>query len=156
VTAGYHDLRAGDAASALASLERARELRPDLPQPYQGLGLLADREGRPDKAEEAYRAALKLDPDFVAARIQLAQHLLDRGTLDEAREQGLRLTQSAPGFVEGWIVACEALLRLGRVDEARTVLTEAHRLYGSLPALARLDELMHRAASESAEADRAR
>jgi cytochrome c-type biogenesis protein CcmH/NrfG len=73
------------------------------------------------------------------AGIGVARGFLDRGDLQAAREQALRLVQDSPDFVEGWLLLCETLLRLGRVDEAQTVLAAAHRIYGTLPDLTLLD-----------------
>ncbi len=77
--------RAGDAARARAEFRRAADLDPKSAEARLGLArLAADPTG--DEALEAYEAALALDPDLVAARLDLGRLLLERGEV----ERGLR------------------------------------------------------------------
>ena len=73
---------------------RARDLNPDLPAPHHALGALADRRGEGHARREALsRGARRSTPAFVAARVNLARRLFERGAFEDAREQFLRLTQ---------------------------------------------------------------
>jgi tetratricopeptide (TPR) repeat protein len=51
-------------AEAVSLLERAVAGTPDLPQPYEGLGVAYEGVGRRDDALTAYRRALQLDPEM--------------------------------------------------------------------------------------------
>jgi tetratricopeptide (TPR) repeat protein len=135
VNLGLVDMNRGNFERARRDFVKARDLNPDLAAPHHALGLLADRQGRGPDAEIHYRAALKVDPGFAPARINLSRLLFARDALEEAREQFLRVTEVAPEFVEGWAGLCETLLRLQRVPEARQALERARERFGSNPLL---------------------
>lgn len=133
VNLGTVEMRRGNFGRARRDLVRARDLNPDLPAPHHALGLLAELEGRVGDAERHYRAALKVDPGFGPARINLARKLFEEGALEEAREQFLRTTQVAPSLVDGWTGLCETLLRLGREADAAEVLAGARLRFQGAP-----------------------
>jgi hypothetical protein len=78
---------------------RARELAPDNAGAHFAVGLAAVAMRRSSEAEEAYRAALALDPQHVQARHNLAAVLHDRGQVkDVAAEFAvLAATEEKPG-----------------------------------------------------------
>lgn len=135
VNLGLVELRRGRVALARHHLEKAIDLNSDLPTPHHALGYLEDSVGNGEAAEKHYRAALKVDPGFAAARINLGRRLFHRHAYDEAREQFLRLTQVAPEVVDGWIGLSESLLALHRTEEADTVLVNAKTRFPKTPAL---------------------
>ncbi len=139
VNLGLVELRRGNFERAVRNFVTARDLNPDLPAPHHALGLLADREGDGPRAEAYYRAALRVDPGFAPARINLGRRLFERGATEEAREQFLRATESAPDVPEAWSGLCEALLRLDRVDDAAFALGRAFGRLGRRPALSLLE-----------------
>jgi len=61
--------------SALAEFEAAQGVALDMPGPYLNLAVVAENEGRHAEAEERYRSALRLDPDFTPARLNFARLL---------------------------------------------------------------------------------
>ncbi|HRY29029.1 MAG TPA: DUF2723 domain-containing protein [Elusimicrobiota bacterium] len=77
-------------AAAAVYFERALRQAPDNPSLYVNLGLSRKLAGENDKALEAFRAALRLDPATTEARYQLADLLEARrdytGALDEWKE----------------------------------------------------------------------
>ncbi len=81
------------------------QLAPDHPG---ALGLAGNIElalpwGDLDKAEESFRKALKKDPHFTAARLDLARVLVKLGKYDEARKELQRvLSEKEPRFVADW------------------------------------------------------
>lgn len=153
VNLGLVELRRGNFAVARKHLLHARDLNPDLPAPHHALGVLADKEGHVTEAERHYRAALRVDPGFGAARANLARRLFERGALEEAREQFLRLTEVAPETIEGWLGLVEAHLRLGRLGDADDVLTRARRRFGEHPGIVLLEarQMLRREAFAEAE-----
>ena len=153
VNLGLIELERANFERARRALVKARDLNPDLPAPHHALGLIAERQGRSGEAEGHYRAALKVDPGFAPARINLARSLFDRGALEDAREQFLRLTQVAPDLAEGWAGLCDSLLRLQRIDDADDVLGDAIARFGRTPRLAIMDArlLLQRNAFSDAE-----
>jgi len=80
--------------------EQALQLAPNLVTPHVGLALLCYQDRRVDRAEELYRAALRLDPDNLQALNDLAWILVnERGNCREALEladRGLRLSPDNP------------------------------------------------------------
>ncbi len=62
--------------SANKELVAAEMINADRPEAHLNLGLLAVRQGRADEAEAQYQTALRLDPSFVPAMLNLAD--LDR------------------------------------------------------------------------------
>lgn len=69
---GTHSLDRGDAAAAVADLERAAELAPRASEVQNHLGLAYAAAGRESEALDAFRRALELDCDNDAARHNLA------------------------------------------------------------------------------------
>jgi len=67
---------------ALDAFGRASELAPARPEPHAGKGAAYLGLGRADLALNAYRTALRLDPDYVSARLGVGRALLATG--DEA------------------------------------------------------------------------
>jgi Flp pilus assembly protein TadD len=126
-------MKRGNFERARSDLVRARDLNPDLSTPHHGLGVLSETVGSVADAERHYRAALKVDPGFAPARINLGRLLYQRGATEEAREQFARLTEVAPEYPEGWTGLCETLLRLDRTSEAQAVLETARSRFGSSP-----------------------
>jgi tetratricopeptide (TPR) repeat protein len=139
VNLGLVELRRGNFVLARAHLTRARSLNPDLPAPHHGLGLLAEREGHPREAEDHYRDALAVDPGFGAARANLGRKLFERGALEDAREQFLRLTEVCPEMVDGSVGLVETLVRLARFDDADAALARAKTRHATHPAVVLLD-----------------
>ncbi len=138
VNLGYVELGRGNLEQAHRDFLRARELNQDIPVPHHALGLLAEREGRGDRAEGHYRAALRVDPGFAPARANLARVLFGRGWYESAREEFERLIQVAPDMVEGWAGEAETLRELGRGAQADDVIARAREKLGDLPSLALL------------------
>jgi Flp pilus assembly protein TadD len=153
VNLGYVDLRRGNFEQARRDFMHARDLNPDIPAPHHALGLLSDIEDRGDEAEKHYRAALKVDPGFAPARVNLARRLFARGQYENAREQFQRLEQVAPELAAGWEGEAEALLQLGRDAEAESVVARARERFGDTAPLMLLLGREHLARGEWAEAE---
>jgi tetratricopeptide (TPR) repeat protein len=153
VNLGLVEMMRGNFAKARRHFVRARDLNPDLPAPHHALGVLSERELDTTEAERGYRAALKVDPGFPPARIDLARSLFRRGAWQEAREQFLRATEVAPDVADGWSGLAETLLRLDRPDEASDVLLRARTRFGESPSLVLLEArlLLRRSAFAEAE-----
>ena len=115
---GLVEMQRGNLARARVLLERARRTNADLAQPHHALGVLAERERRPDVAAGCYREALRVEPGFAASRANLARLLFAAGRFDDAREQFQRLVEADATSLEGRAGLVESLLRLGRTDEA--------------------------------------
>lgn len=111
---------------ALPVIERWIEARPRDPRP---LWLRADVEARldnnADKRVRDYREALRLDPDFQRARLDLAEQLRIVGRDEEALVEYRTYLRALPDDPLAKSGAGRAALNLGRFDEARTLLDQA-------------------------------
>lgn len=125
----------GNFARARKLLRRAARLNPDVAQPHHGLGLLAERERRPDRAAESYREALRVDPGFAPARANLGRLLFDAGQLEAARITFQKLAEVAPDEPDGPIGLAETLLRLGRRAQAEAITQAALARFPEHPGL---------------------
>jgi tetratricopeptide (TPR) repeat protein len=132
---GLVELGRGNFARSRQLLERAVRLNQDLAQPHHGLGVLAEREHRPDLASEHYREALRVDPGFGAARGNLARLLLHAGQIEHALLQFQKLRQVDPTSLVGHSGSVECLLTLGRILEAQALLHAARAELGEQPTL---------------------
>jgi Flp pilus assembly protein TadD len=135
VNLGYVELRRGSFEQARRDFLRARAYNHDIPAPHHALGVLADLEDDGAAAEDAYRAALAVDPGFAPARANLARRLFARGQYENAREQFQRLREVAPNAAEGWAGEAESLLQLDREGEAEQVVEHARASIGDAPSL---------------------
>jgi tetratricopeptide (TPR) repeat protein len=135
---GLVEMQRGNLARARLHFERARRINSDLAQPHHALGVLAERERRPDVAAEHYREALKVNPGFGPSRANLGRVLFSAGRYDEAREQFLRLVEVDPGQLAGRTGLAETLLQLGREGESDAVVDKARNDFGDQPDIALL------------------
>jgi tetratricopeptide (TPR) repeat protein len=81
---GTAKLKAGDFPAALADLEKAIELNPNLPGVQSFYGETLMRTGDPGRAAAAFRQALAADPFDYTANLQLAILLAEDEKYDEA------------------------------------------------------------------------
>ncbi|HEX9636119.1 MAG TPA: tetratricopeptide repeat protein, partial [Acidobacteriota bacterium] len=95
---------------------------PGQSRPRHNLGLALEAAGDPVGAERELRAALRLDPDSILARINLARFLVEQGR--HAAAEGLYSEALAR---DSGCPPCR--LGLGRIAEARGALDEARSHY---------------------------
>ena len=112
----------GRFAEAVALLGQGRSAAPRDPYLACNLGRAMVGLGRFPEAEEAFRAAIKLKPDFADARFDLA-HLQHRhGKLEEAEKGFRELLRVMPANVHAKMALGAVLLDSGRPQEAETPL----------------------------------
>lgn len=93
--------------------------------------------GRADEAERIVRKRLERQPDDVAARILLAQTLLQMRQVDEAVIEARRATRDAPSNADAHLTLSAALMQKGRFRVPEEALTAAKRAVQLQPKLAR-------------------
>jgi tetratricopeptide (TPR) repeat protein len=125
VNLGLVELERGNFTRARTLFERARRVNPDMAQPHHALGVLAERERRPDRASAHYYDALRVDPGFAPARDNLARLLFAGGFVEEALVQYQRLVELVPSDPRAKSGLVETLVRLHRYDEADRLLDGA-------------------------------
>ncbi|MHC4809588.1 MAG: tetratricopeptide repeat protein [Planctomycetota bacterium] len=75
----------GRFAEGAEKFRRVLELEPANVEAHERLGWIAMRQGRDEQAHLEYELVLKLDPDFPGIRLSLAEVLIRRGMLEDAR-----------------------------------------------------------------------
>ena len=112
---------------AFAAYVTSQEAIAERPEAHYDLGLVYAERGETDKAEQAFRQALKLQPDFVPAYANLADMYRSLGREDDAEkaiDDGLK---AAPGNASLLHAKGLALVRQNRQQEALGWLDRAHR-----------------------------
>ena len=119
---------------AVQELVDAEMISADRPETHLNLGLLAMRQQRPDAAVAEYNTALRLDPKFVPALVNLAD--LDRARGNGA--QGVALLRQATALEPGNADAHHALgLALVRQRDVPAALEELRKATDLAPNSAR-------------------
>ncbi len=119
--------------AALAEYVAAQQAALDMPGPNLNLAVLHALTGRPAEAEAAYRAALKIDPDFTPARANLAVFLAERGRADEAERLLREGLAREPRIGELHYSLGLLLAERQRLAEAADALDQAARLLPQRP-----------------------
>jgi predicted O-linked N-acetylglucosamine transferase (SPINDLY family) len=103
---------------ALASYDRALEMKPEFPDALNARGIMLQRLGRHGEALASLDFALKLRPDFAEALNNRGTALKHLGRFDEAFESYDRALALSPDFVDALNNRGGALKDVGRLDEA--------------------------------------
>jgi tetratricopeptide (TPR) repeat protein len=115
-------------ARATTELLAAEMVDADRPESHLNIGLLQLRGGQPDAAETEYRTALRLDPRFVPAMVNLADLDRLRGREPEGAELLRRAITLEPGNADAWHALGLALVRQHNAAEALSALRRASEL----------------------------
>jgi Tfp pilus assembly protein PilF len=87
----------GDFEAAIQEYSRVVEIRPDLPEAYNNLGVAQKRKGDLAKAAESFGKALKLKPDYSAAISNRGWVLAEQNQWGDARREFERALTVNPG-----------------------------------------------------------
>lgn len=117
-------LASGDLERAETRCHLALEFNPDMPEPYNLLGLIEKRRGHWDEAKEFYIKAIHLNPDFAEAHNDLGDFFLHAGSFGKAHDEFQRALKVNPDFVEARYNLALTFLRLKRYPDARRVYGE--------------------------------
>jgi Tfp pilus assembly protein PilF len=94
----------GDFEAAIKEYSRVVELRPDLPEAYNNLGVAQKRKGDLAKAADSFNKALKLNPDYSAAISNRGWVLAEQNQWIDARlefERALTINPDDDGALYG-------------------------------------------------------
>ncbi|MBI5767462.1 MAG: tetratricopeptide repeat protein [Verrucomicrobia bacterium] len=103
---------------ARRALEVAVTLRPQWSLPHSHLAVVLSRLGEVDRAIEAHRRAVELDPDDPGLRNAYAVALAGAGRFEEAWRQFEEALRRIKDHALLLANACDVLRRLGRLEEA--------------------------------------
>jgi glycosyltransferase involved in cell wall biosynthesis len=108
------------------------------------LGEVCRVQGRPDEAEEHWRAAVAERPDYAPVWAALGQLWLGAGRWDDVEEAGRRLDTCDGGEVDAIMLRAQGQLARGEAEAARRLLEEAS---ARLPRARPLRQLLKQLAS---------
>ena len=97
---------------------RARLLDPNSFSWAYYLGIVQGRLGKPAEASSSLRLAMQLEPDYLPARLALAEALRKLGELEESRELYRRIVKDRPESASGWAGLGRISWEAGEVSEA--------------------------------------
>jgi tetratricopeptide (TPR) repeat protein len=128
---GYAHLEAGEPERAEVAFEHALAFAPDLPEGWNGLGVVARGRDQAGTARERFAHAVRLAPDFAEGHANLGEALLSLDRHAEAVEELRAALRIDPDLVAARQNLARALLHQGLLDtpsrEARW--QEARREY---------------------------
>jgi Tfp pilus assembly protein PilF len=126
---GFARLQLGQVAAAIAPLEAAVRLGPDVPERLNTLAQAYERAGG-DAAVivDLYRRALQVQPRDADVRVNYGRFLETQGQLAAATAEYARAAQDNPWLTEAHFNLGTARLRAGQTAEAEAALEEAVRL----------------------------
>ena len=150
---GAEALRAERLDEAVAWLEDAVRIDPELASAWANLGVAQRRSGRTDQAESSYRQALVVDPGLSSALVNLAVLLRLNGRTEEADDLLLMADARRNRNPFTYIALGDLSLRYGRLDEAERFYSRARRLGPdeAAPAAALGEVLLRRGERKAAE-----
>ncbi len=103
---------------AVSELQERLKANPSDAAAHKQLGDIFFRQSRHEEAQQAYSAALELQPDFTEARWMLAGTYAYRGKWKEALAETETLLAGSPGNPQYLDIEAYALLQLGDFDRA--------------------------------------
>jgi tetratricopeptide (TPR) repeat protein len=112
----YHQGRMSGAAQ---EFQKALELRPDLAEARNDLGIIWGQEGKPQEALQEFQEAVKLNPHYFEARYNLALALLRAGKPEFAAEVTRQGLEEDSHWFWGYYALGLALDRAGQLDDAQ-------------------------------------
>jgi len=118
----------GDLAGAIAHIERAVTLAPQIPLLQANLSEMYRLAGRTDEAVAAAQRALALNPRFPEPLNNLARIAVTRGEAQQALDYCRRALALKPDFADAYNNLGNILKELGEVEEARRAYLKALEL----------------------------
>ncbi|CCI21411.1 CHAT domain-containing protein [Microcystis aeruginosa] len=115
---GYQKYMNGDFIGAIASWDRALEIKPDKHEAWNNRGVALGNLGRFEEAIASYDRALEIKPDYYEAWNNRGSALHNLGRFEEAIASYDRALEIKPDKHEAWHNRGSALHNLGRFEEA--------------------------------------
>jgi tetratricopeptide (TPR) repeat protein len=119
-------------AKAIASYDKALEIKPDFHEAWHNRGTALDDLGRLEEAIASYDKALEIKPDLHEAWNNRGIALRNLGRLEEAIASYDKALEIKPDKHEAWNNRGSALARLERLEEARASFDKALEIKSDL------------------------
>ena len=125
----------GRTEEGIVHLKLAAQLAPDSPFPFplNNLGWIYARDGKSDIANGYYQAALRNNPDFSPAHVNLAALFVSQKRWEEAAFHYQQSLRAEPDEPDVHYRLGDALVRLNKLDEALNHFQTALRLKPDFP-----------------------
>ena len=123
----YVDARNREFAKAFAAMDRYVALLPTEPNPQDSYGELLRMAGNFDGSLKHYRAALKIDPDFVTSQVGLGDTYALMGNQEQARieyDKAIRFAHNEADRLTYTMQKAMTWVRDGKFDEADKLFLE--------------------------------
>lgn len=114
----------GDTERAEQFYRRGLGVSPDI-RTLNALGLLASKRSDFGPAADFFQAALRIDPSYIEARLNLGTAHLEQGDFSSAVQDFRLLLSSQPRLVEGHLGLAHALMGQNLLEEACSTLQQA-------------------------------
>lgn len=111
----------GRTDAAAAEYRKAMAAFPNKPEPYMGLGILAQEAGEYQEAIDLYSQAIEREPRFTAAYVNLASVYEHQGKYAEAETALATALDINPKYADGWFslgIVHESKREYGKAAEA--------------------------------------
>lgn len=122
MAAGNQAVSAGQTGAAIEAFARAAQLRPDLAQAHNNLGVLLRRQGKVQAAEASYRRALTLTPEDGGLHSNLGNALRELGKLEDSVACLRRAVELQPDNASFGFNLALALRDARQLDEALAMM----------------------------------
>ncbi len=117
----------GKTEEAVAALLKAIELDPDMPEAHNNLGVIWST-GNPAKAEQAFREAIRIQPDYGDARYNYAMLLGRARQVDAAQRELEEALKYDANFVDAHLLLGDLFLAKDQTQAALQHYREAVRI----------------------------
>jgi len=112
-------------SQGLIAYQKALAVRADFPGGQLEKGVYYEKIGQPNRAEQAYLRAIKIDNYFNMARMNLANLYYRQGKLEEAEQVFLKIIEQEPGYGETYYSLGLLYAEQKEMEKARTFLKQA-------------------------------
>lgn len=127
---GYEHFRRERYAEAYREFYRATQIDPTAPEPHMGLAKVYEALDYDERAAEACRLAIEMDPAYHGARVALARLLCDLGRNEESLNILADSARTDPNDPVVWAEIAVNELRLGSPRRAIPMLEKYNRAQG--------------------------
>ncbi|MGB7971215.1 MAG: tetratricopeptide repeat protein, partial [Candidatus Deferrimicrobiaceae bacterium] len=125
--------RQGDWETSARLFQEAISSNPALIEGWNGLGISLGELGKYGEAEDAFRKALALDPEYPAALVNAGLLRMREGRIEEAAGMFERAVVIEPRWSAARVNLAIAQTRQGRDRDAETTLLAARRIFPDDP-----------------------
>lgn len=118
-------ISSGNVTDATQTLQTVVKNAPENSLAHYALGVALERQGNLERAENEWRTALHLNPDFLDAQRAIANSAMARGDMTTLEEAADQITRLQPGSPDGYALHGLANINRKRYDAAEKDIRKA-------------------------------